>query len=110
MFLSQGVRDFYSPRTFPYLPRPDDIVVAKQVSRVSESINGEIDLFATERPRTRQRLHEPPELERVKTIADREERRKESLRLLREAIHVGEVARLVHLWVVHSEGFGSTQS
>lgn len=80
-----------------YLPGPDYIVVAQQVAGVAERVGREVDLLSAQRPRPREGLHQAPKLQGVQAVPNSEEGREEALRLFREAVHICEVAGLVHL-------------
>lgn len=84
-------------RTNTCLPGTDDVIVAQQVSGVAESVGGQVDLLPAQGPGSRQGLHQPAELERVKAVPYRKQGRKETFRVLRKTIHVGKIARLVNL-------------
>lgn len=64
---------------------------------MAESVGRQVDLLPAQGPGSRQRLHQPAELERVKSVPYREQGRKEAFRVLRKTIHVGKIARLIHL-------------
>lgn len=81
--------------------------MAEEVSGVTEGVDRKVDLFPAQGARASQGLHQLPKLERVQAVTDGEQRGEEAFRLVRKAVHVGEVARLVHL-VDEVEGYAYT--
>lgn len=74
--------------------------MAQQVAGVPERVGGEVDLLPAQGAGPCQGLHQPAKLEGVQAVPYGEQGGEEAFGLVGKAVHVGEVARLVHLRVV----------